>query len=720
MADWMSAALDKVCPEINGLIDDFNAGVNTRIKKEALLEDIMKMLSGANLAYVTRKANASVWVDMCNRFGAGLDTKDVNDLLYKIVTEKGWSTLACVKARAFEREPGETEQYQFNLKLVEASDGYLAPVDPHEPNIILSFSCSHTVAGLRALAAGCKSNHEQLAVDGLLNKEKVLDMSPSMRAPMDDGMEWTVIRAPVRKRCPHLATFAQFAGNADHGTAREMTKTQLLLQMHGKARMFSTMHTGNWKASVAADMERQHAALQGGAIDLAEFVENWSGGQSGANLVALDNFSKCLPSRRDIKPRDFAQLGRVRLAQGEEWIIACVKAMLSSPAEYEHCGVSKLICKEDIDSMTGGQKTAVMAAVGMIRAARAWVSSCTSAAVAKAVDDFEVRLVMHVHRKRAKSRLSFKTVDEIGARFTDDVRTATGTPPTQPSPFRPTTAESSDTAPAAFRVLTADALIGRGFDVGAKIVREKVEYTITEVTDAKVAIVTADDTIVLIEPAKLLDEFTRVKVEAVWRFNPQVFQLESNYEAMRDEHKTVLKIALRACYESWKYGVDVEVQMKPKRSVFTRKAYRANELVLVPFTTNVYLADSANGPTNCCSFGVMSKHPVSGRNISGYAVAKNELPTDPYVEQRARPKVSQPMVAPIWLVSTTADSVSANMHPFCSEVEIVTKAGGVEQRRTVGVPCIRNTRALKLGDELILAEAAKKCIEVKMPEGTHG
>jgi hypothetical protein len=139
MADWMSAALDKVCPEINGLIDDFNAGVNTRIKKEALLEDIMKMLSGANLAYVTRKANASVWVDMCNRFGAGLDTKDVNDLLYKIVTEKGWSTLACVKARAFEREPGETEQYQFNLKLVEASDGYLAPVDPHEPNIFYRF-----------------------------------------------------------------------------------------------------------------------------------------------------------------------------------------------------------------------------------------------------------------------------------------------------------------------------------------------------------------------------------------------------------------------------------------------------------------------------------------------------------------------------------------------------------------------------------------------------
>jgi hypothetical protein len=104
----------------------------------------------------------------------------------------------------------------------------------------------------------------------------------------------------------------------------------------------------------------------------------------------------------------------------------------------------------------------------------------------------------------------------------------------------------------------------------------------------------------------------------------------------------------------------------------------------------------------------------------GTPLQKNELPPDPSVEQRARPKVSEPMVAPIWLVSATADSVSANMHPFYSYVEVVTKAGGVEQRRNVGVPCIRNTRALKLGDELILAEAAKKCIEVKMPEGTHG
>ena len=132
------------------------------------------------------------------------------------------------------------------------------------PNIILSVSCSHAVAGLRALAAGCKSSHEQLAVDRRLNKEKVLDMSPSMRAPMDDGMDWTVIRWPVRKRCPSLATLAQFAGNADHGAAREITKTQLLLRMHEKARQFFTLHTGNWQASVAADMERQYAALQRG------------------------------------------------------------------------------------------------------------------------------------------------------------------------------------------------------------------------------------------------------------------------------------------------------------------------------------------------------------------------------------------------------------------------------------------------------------------------
>ena len=119
-------------------------------------------------------------------------------------------------------------------------------------------------------------------------------------------------------------------------------------------------------------------------------------------------------------------------------------------------------------------------------------------------------------------------------------------------------------------------------------------------------------------------------------------------------------------------------------------------------------------------FGVMFKHPVSGEDSTGYGVCNNELLIDPAAEPSARARVSQPMVAPMWLVHATAHIAAAIMHPFVSEVEIVTKAGGVEQRRTVGVPCIRNTRALKLGDELILAEAAKKCSEVKMPEGTHG
>ena len=67
----------------------------------------------------------------------------------------------------------------------------------------------------------------------------------------------------------------------------------------------------------------------------------------------------------------------------------------------------------------------------------------------------------------------------------------------------------------------------------------------------------------------------------------------------------------------------------------------------------------------------------------------------------------------------TADSIAANMHPFVSEVDIVVKVGAVDQRRLVGVPCLSNTRALKLGDELLVSEPVKKCIGVKKPEGTY-
>ncbi len=50
------------------------------------------------------------------------------------------------------------------------------------------------------------------------------------------------------------------------------------------------------------------------------------------------------------------------------------------------------------------------------------------------------------------------------------------------------------------------------------------------------------------------------------------------------------------------------------------------------------------------------------------------------------------------------------MHHFVCEVEIVTMAGAVYERRRVNAPCLKNTRAPKLGDELAVSEAVNMCV----------
>ena len=47
----------------------------------------------------------------------------------------------------------------------------------------------------------------------------------------------------------------------------------------------------------------------------------------------------------------------------------------------------------------------------------------------------------------------------------------------------------------------------------------------------------------------------------------------------------------------------------------------------------------------------------------------------------------------------------------------MTTVGAAQERRRMDAPCLRNTRALKPGDELVVSEAVKKCVELKKPEG---
>ncbi len=702
--DWLATALDTVCPKINDLIKKYNEG-ESRSKKEALGDMIVQLLLDSKLAYAERRPNEGVWVHPQNRFGAGLDTTDVHALLHLIVTEKGWSWAACAKARAIEMNPSgdvHKRQLEFNQKLSSAADGFLAPVDPHD-RAILSIACSHTVAGLRAVNAGCKTVKEDMAVDGMLNKEKVMDISPSLREPLQTGLPWVVIRFQVEERCPDIAGFLQMAGNGDHGTARVQTKTQTLLQIHAFARTWVSMHgkAADWK-QIVMGMQQKSPSMKDEMSDMAEFTRSWSGGETACHLYELDKFAKTLSSRRDIKAKDLLLMSKVKLQQSPEWIMAAAKAMLASPVEFTVGGVSKLLQKGDIDAMTGCKKELVSDAVDKIRMAKTWLFSNIAVVLGddtatKLMNDFEIRLVMAVHCKRCKTRTTFKTVHEVCVKLVDDVLKVA--PLVSDAPFDMPARATTSTPPHAFPSIN-EKLAVKGFDVGSRVKHgDATEWTIVDMgTTVRLQAIEQGADGREMSMQQLDDEYVVVKEEPDVRFNPKDFVAANVHPDMIiDQHKSNCKLALQS---SFKQSSNVIVQVKPKRGVVAAGAHVRGQLTLVPLTTNVVITDGPC-PSNSCSLGVVGKHPVSQQELTAYALARAETP---FI------KPTHPFLVPFWFVNSTPDSAKVNMVPATKTCKIDVD----DSATTVSITVLTNDRAIEDGEELFISEEIKKCVKVEI------
>ena len=148
---------------------------------KAAADEIMRMLRGAGLVYDETVDIDNIGVHPENRFGSGPTALNVHKLISAII-EMGWSWLECGGARAFEAQTDPEKratQETFNCTNIERADGQLAGVRMADLRI-LTVTCSHTVAGVRAVKHGAKSDvlkEELLSPDGNISKEKVFEYS---------------------------------------------------------------------------------------------------------------------------------------------------------------------------------------------------------------------------------------------------------------------------------------------------------------------------------------------------------------------------------------------------------------------------------------------------------------------------------------------------------------------------------------------------------------
>eukprot|EP00959_Pyramimonas_sp_CCMP1952_P285014 5959018-Pyramimonas_sp.AAC.1 len=252
-----------------------------------------------------------------------------------------------------------------------------------------------------------------------------------------------------------------------------------MLQIHQRAsRNVKTGGDPRWKNIIAA-IGKNQPLLKNNLEAFCSFVQAFSGGEDPIFLRDLNMYSKSLmDNRKQIPPATFKLLAGVPLTQSPEWIISCVKACMVCPEPLCRDGQARLLSSADTAAMTGSKKAAVTKAVCLIRAAKRFLAELGDMSLSKKseiMSTAEVRMVMHVHNKRARGRKEFSDLGEICEEFMVEVIKAHPAAADVAPPWeRPKPIENNDAVTGSMRSFTENGLsskelVSRGFVVNALI-----------------------------------------------------------------------------------------------------------------------------------------------------------------------------------------------------------------------------------------------------------
>ena len=82
---------------------------------------------------------------------------------------------------------------------------------------MLSVTCSHFTASLRASRAGTKTPLTELQnTNGCVNEQALCDEDPALKQMVPEGYRWTILQFYTKILFPELPGVAQEALNAEH------------------------------------------------------------------------------------------------------------------------------------------------------------------------------------------------------------------------------------------------------------------------------------------------------------------------------------------------------------------------------------------------------------------------------------------------------------------------------------------------------------------------
>ena len=703
-ADLISRAR-ALCSEIVEIMDDamgMSRKASATMRKQqikAAADEIISKLCAAGLAYNDTIDVDSIGVHEENRFGSGLSAADVHELIARII-EMGWSWVECAGARAFETQTAQEAravQERFNSVNIERANGQLAELRLADMRIV-TVTCSHTIAGVRAIKHGVKSEvlkQELLTIDGNISKEKVLEYSPSMGGPIDKGVPFVIVRREVDIVIPRLAGFLQEAGNANQNAQRAVTFTQMCLQMHDR------LKRGMQPEDAAKAVEAQLEWLAPDGLAVANFVQAWAGGMEPTMLFELDAFSKTLNVVRCPPGQVIAAIAKAKLAQMPEYVTMVIKALLASPEQYTSRGKSTLLNTGDISSLHTSKRGDAEIAVGYRRKAKSYLGQLVAShgmsqlESVRLIGRFDVGLIFAAHGRKCKGQKTVPTIKEAADAFLNSV------PPAFAGIVELPWNKSEPDVKAVARVEpvfrdASNIVLFAGFKVSDTVQNTaKENFTIKEITAEEVRVVRNqsaesdnnknesggkkrkapkedDGEIIALSHAAFADCYTKLETKEITKLvtlpNPLMYG-----PAMG---QTKLASAVAAMEKAWKAslkGVAVSVITTAPRSVIVQRAYKAKELKLVPFSILKLAADDGKNKVTEAVYEDGEQITIDDKPMRIVASARYD----------------DAFIVPYWFVQSTNDFALANTEWASDETDGWT------------YPIIRNTHALKEGATLM-------------------
>ena len=732
--------LQRVVPKINAVMSNCKEKVSG-ITQPAV-DEIVSMSLQADLAVKKNVMGRNCGIHPENRARTGVDPFNAQNLALKISLQ-GYSESKLENPMGFEKAihgPLHHKQEAFNVRNFDEANGYLKKIPFHDVEY-LPVTCSHTFAAVNIIDGGCRGIHPQLCNEqSKIDLPKVLALCPSWKKPLAEGIPCIVFRRGLEAACPELPAFLSKAGTQSHNVHSKETKVQLMLMMHQlfvAQKRFSDCTTPaasappaesapsadvSWER-VVEEMSCMKPHFKQCADEAAAFAKAWSGGNESQGLVEVEAFAKTLKVRREPENGQLGVLAKAQLARAPKWPIACLKALLSAPEHFcRSQGEARMFTFADVKQMETKLMPQIMAATAMMEKARAWFGSdmeCQVALTAKILGDMDVRLVMHIHgfAKKIKTRTQFASIEAIGQQLAQEVKEAGGDlskcPWKLPSavPAQPAKKEDAILAFAADGSLDPGQLkdvfgMELGTTVVLKVKGDHPVYHIANIQGPEVTLIDSGNITKMTTTGELVDLYKVSKVEEdIVVRTADFLKIEKHSDAKLNAVCNQMRLWLYHAFRLHQPHVHVDLKLTygRHRHVFAAAEYEAQQLTLVPYSTAVYNVAVEGNEKATTAKSIVIKFQQGETYI--VTLTPDNLPK---AEKSSKP-YGKAVIVPFWHVQGTSEKSSANMQHSTLECKMSIATGSETAGNDVArIPILTNSKALKVGDELLLFEKGLK------------